>query len=155
MLVLLQLLSQMILAYIGTLSFGIILNIPRRTLNRAGIVGASAWLTYELVLLCTQQMMDKNWRIVLGSFIATNVIGVLSLTMSRAQKVPMLIYSIPGIFPLVPGAQAYQVVRSLVTGNRDDAVANFELLVIIIGAIAAGFWLAELINRLRGMNRLT
>ena len=75
--------------------------------------------------------------------------------MSRAQKVPMLIYSIPGIFPLVPGGQAYQVVRSLVTGNRDDAVANFELLVIIIGAIAAGFWLAELINRLRGMNRLT
>ena len=65
-LVILQLIGQTILAYIGTLSFGIILNIPRRTLNRAGIVGASAWLTYELVLLCTQQMMDKNWRIVLG-----------------------------------------------------------------------------------------
>src|SRR5574337_48614 len=155
MLVLLQLLSQMILAYIGTLSFGIILNIPRRTLNRAGIVGASAWLTYELVLLCTQQMMDKNWRIVLGSFIATMMIGMLSLTMSRAQKVPMLIYQIPGIFPLVPGGQAYQVVRSLVTGDRVTATTNFELLVIIIGAIAAGFWLAELINRLRGMNRLT
>ena len=60
MLVLLQLLSQMILAYIGTLSFGIILNIPRRTLNRSGIFSPSYWLAYELVLLCTQQMMDKN-----------------------------------------------------------------------------------------------
>lgn len=70
-------------------------------------------------------------------------------------KVPMLIYQIPGIFPLVPGGQAYQVVRSLVTGDRVTATTNFELLVIIIGAIAAGFWSAELLNRLRGMNRLT
>lgn len=152
---LLQLIFQTVLAYIGTLSFGIILNIPRRTLNRAGIVGAMAWLTYELVLILTQNFLAQNWRIILGSFIATVMIGMLSLTMSRAQKVPMLIYQIPGIFPLVPGGQAYQVVRSLVTGDRFTATTNFELLVIIIGAIATGFWLAELLNRLRGMKRLT
>lgn len=155
MLILLQLAAQTLLAYIGTLAFGIILNIPRRTLNRAGIVGGVAWLTYELVVLMTQHMLAKNWCIILGSFIATMMIGMLSLTMSRAQKVPMLIYQIPGIFPLVPGGQAYQVVRSLVTGDRVTATTNFELLVIIIGAIVAGFWSAELLNRLRGMNRLT
>lgn len=155
MLILLHLVAQTVLAYIGTWAFGIILNIPRRTLNRAGIVGGVAWLTYELVVLMTQHLLDKNWCIILGSFIATMVIGMLSLTMSRAQKVPMLIYQIPGIFPLVPGGQAYQVVRSLVTGDRVTATTNFELLVIIIGAIAAGFWSAELLNRLRGMNRLT
>lgn len=155
MLTLLQVIIQTILAYIGTLSFGIILNIPRRTLNRAGIVGAMAWLTYELVMILTQDFLDKNWRIILGSFIATIMIGMLSLTMSRSQKVPMLIYQIPGIFPLVPGGQAYQVVRSLVIGDRVTATTNFELLVIIISAIATGFWSAELINQLRGMKRLT
>lgn len=83
------------------------------------------------------------------------MIGMLSLTMSRAQRVPMLIYQIPGVFPLVPGGQAYQVVRSLVSGDLVTAMINFELLVIIIGAIATGFWSAELLNRLRGIKRLT
>ncbi|GAB2022839.1 threonine/serine exporter family protein [Pseudolactococcus yaeyamensis] len=151
----LDLMGQITLAYISVIAFGIILNIPRRTLNRAGIVGASAWLIYELVLLLTQHLLDKNWRIVFGTVLASLVIGVMSLSMSRAQKVPVLIYNIPGIFPLVPGGQAYQVVRNLVAGNREVAGQNFELLVIIAGAIVIGFWLAELVNRLWSMTRPT
>lgn len=57
--ILLHLITQTILAYIGTLSFGIILNIPRRILNRAGIVGAMAWLTYEVVVSVTQDMLPE------------------------------------------------------------------------------------------------
>ena len=68
---------------------------------------------------------------------------------------PVLIYNIPGIFPLVPGAQAYQVVRNLVVGNREVAGQIFELLVIIAGAIVIGFWIAEIINRLRSIKPLT
>lgn len=151
----LQLLGQTILAYISVFAFGIILNIPRRTLNRAGIVGASAWLIYQLVFFLTQDMLDKNWRILVGTLLASIVIGIMSLTMSRAQKVPVLIYNIPGIFPLVPGAQAYQVVRNLVAGNREIAAENLELLVIIAGAIVIGFWVAELVNQLRSQKRLT
>lgn len=151
----LQLLGQTILAYISVFAFGIILNIPRRTLNRAGIVGASAWLIYQLVFFLTQDMLDKNWRIFVGTLLASIVIGIMSLTMSRAQKVPVLIYNIPGIFPLVPGAQAYQVVRNLVAGNREVAAENLELLVIIAGAIVIGFWVAELVNQLRSQKRLT
>lgn len=151
----LQLLGQTILAYISVFAFGIILNIPRRTLNRAGIVGASAWLIYQLVFFLTQDMLDKNWRIFVGTLLASIVIGIMSLTMSRAQKVPVLIYNIPGIFPLVPGAQAYQVVRNLVAGNREIAAENLELLVIIAGAIVIGFWVAELVNQLRSQKRLT
>lgn len=151
----LQLLGQTILAYISVFAFGIILNIPRRTLNRAGIVGARAWLIYQLVFFLTQDMLDKNWRIFVGTLLASIVIGIMSLTMSRAQKVPVLIYNIPGIFPLVPGAQAYQVVRNLVAGNREIAAENLELLVIIAGAIVIGFWVAELVNQLRSQKRLT
>lgn len=155
MVIFLNLVGQTILAYISVFSFGFILNIPRKTLNRAGIVGASAWLIYELVFVLTQHLLDKNWRIVLGTLLASTVIGVMSLSMSRAQKVPVLIYNIPGIFPLVPGAQAYQVVRNLVVGNREVAGQNFELLVIVAGAIVIGFWIAEIINRLRSIKPLT
>lgn len=155
MVIFLNLVGQTILAYISVFAFGIMLNIPRRTLNRVGIVGASAWLIYELVFVLTQNLLDKNWRIVLGTMLASAMIGVMSLSMSRAQKVPVLIYNIPGIFPLVPGAQAYQVVRNLVVGNREVAGQNFELLVIIAGAIVIGFWIAEIINRLRAIKPLT
>lgn len=155
MVIFLNLVGQTILAYISVFAFGIMLNIPRRTLNRAGIVGASAWLIYELVFVLTQNLLDKNWRIVLGTMLASAMISVMSLSMSRAQKVPVLIYNIPGIFPLVPGAQAYQVVRNLVVGNREVAGQNFELLVIIAGAIVIGFWIAEIINRLRAIKPLT
>ena len=39
MVVFLNLMGQTILAYISVFAFGIMLNNPRRTLNRAGIVG--------------------------------------------------------------------------------------------------------------------
>ena len=60
MVVFLNLMGQTILAYISVFAFGIMLNIPRRTLNRAGIVGACAWLVYELVIVLTQHFLDKN-----------------------------------------------------------------------------------------------
>ena len=49
----------------------------------------------------------KSWRFILGSLI----LGLMSHTMSRRYKRPVIIFIVPGIIPLVPGGAAYQATR--------------------------------------------
>jgi uncharacterized membrane protein YjjB (DUF3815 family) len=122
--------GQLVLAYIAVLGFGLIINIPHQALNVAGWIGTLTWGGYLIV-----QAFDGG--VVLGSLIGSVGIGVLSSLAARYKKMPAIIFNIPSLVSFVPGSQAYQMVR------------NFALQVIMItGAIALGFLLAELLNRL-------
>ena len=59
---------------------------------------------------------------------------------------PVTIFNIPGMVPLVPGGLAYQAVRNLVTSSYQEA-ANYTVQAIMIaGAIALGLVLSEVFN---------
>lgn len=57
----------------------------------------------------------------------------------------MIIFNIPGLVPLVPGATAYQAVRALVLGNFDQALSLTFRVAMVAGAIAVGFMMAQLL----------
>ena len=59
---------------------------------------------------------------------------------------PVIIFNIPGFVPLVPGAVAYQTVRATVLGDLDGALQYVQSVVMIAGAIAVGFMLAQLLS---------
>lgn len=139
-------LLQTILAYLATAAFGVLLNIPRRALNLSGWVGAAGGLTYEALYQVLPTTIDI--KLAIGNLVAAVVIGVFSGLAAHYKRMPMIIFNIPSLVPLVPGGQSYRVVRNLVTGH--PAIANQYLaqVVIIAGVIAIGFLLAEFINRL-------
>jgi len=138
-------LMQFILAYLATAAFGVLLNIPRRAVNLSGWVGAAGWFTYEL---CYQLLpLSVDAKMAVGNLIAATVIGVASGLAAHYKRMPMIIFNIPSLVPLVPGGQAYRVVRNLVTGNSNLAYQYFVQVVIIAGVIAIGFLIAEFINR--------
>lgn len=140
-------LLEAVLAYLATAAFGILLNIPRRALNLSGWVGAAGWVSYY-ALFHLLKPLPIDLKLALGNLVAALVIGLCSLLAARYKKMPMVIFNIPSLVPLVPGGQSYRVVRNLATGHPD--LANYYLgqVVIIAGVIAVGFLLAELINQL-------
>lgn len=133
--------GQLVLAYIAVLGFGLIINIPHQALNVAGWIGTLTWGSYLIV-----QAFDGG--VVLGSLIGSVGIGVLSSLAARYKKMPASIFNIPSLVSFVPGSQAYQMVRNFALGNYREAVAFTLQVIMITGAIALGFLLAELLNRL-------
>ena len=61
---------------------------------------------------------------------------------------PVIIFNIPGFVPLVPGAIAYQAVRAVVMGQLNAALRYVSRVIMIAGAIAVGFMLAQLLSEL-------
>ncbi|VDG32589.1 threonine/serine exporter [Lactobacillus sp.] [Lactiplantibacillus mudanjiangensis] len=137
----LTMLGQLALAYVAVLGFGLIINIPRRALNVAGWIGTLTWGCYLIV-----QSFDGG--VVLGSLIGSIGIGVLGNLAAHYKKMPSIIFNIPSLVSFVPGSQAYQMVRTFAVGRYLTAVGFMLQVVMITGAIALGFLLAELINRL-------
>ncbi|VDG25115.1 threonine/serine exporter family protein [Lactiplantibacillus mudanjiangensis] len=137
----LTMLGQLALAYVAVLGFGLIINIPRRALNVAGWIGTLTWGCYLIV-----QSFDGG--VVLGSLIGSIGIGVLGNLAAHYKKMPSIIFNIPSLVSFVPGSQAYQMVRNFAVGRYLTAVGFMLQVVMITGAIALGFLLAELINRL-------
>ncbi|ETY73045.1 threonine/serine exporter family protein [Lactiplantibacillus fabifermentans] len=137
---------QIILAYLATAGFGVLLNIPRRAVNLSGWVGAAGWFTYEVLYQLLPSTIDV--KLAIGNLVAAIVIGVCSGLAAHYKHMPMIIFNIPSLVPLVPGGQSYRVVRNLVTGHPDIAYQYLTQVVIIAGVIAIGFLIAEFINRL-------
>ncbi|GLB46587.1 membrane protein [Philodulcilactobacillus myokoensis] len=136
-----KLILNLICVYLGTIGFGIIVNVPKRSLNASGIVGSLAWLVYYLYFISFGGYVG-------GSLLGTFTIGVLGMVAAHREKMPVIIFNTPALVPLVPGGQAYQVMRNLAQGNNEMAKFYLLQVVFIAGAIAAGFLIAELFNQL-------
>lgn len=137
-----QLLLEFFMAGIATIGFGIIINIPHRALIVAGVIGGVSWTIYWV-------MLQVHLGLALSALTATTVIALLSLFAARRMKMPMIIFNIPGIVPLVPGGQAYQMIRNFALSHNDLAIHFMMEVGEIAGSIGIGFLMAELIDRLQ------
>ncbi|WP_348920033.1 threonine/serine exporter family protein [Enterococcus rotai] len=136
-----EVLIHCLFSYLSTVTFGIVTNVPRKLLNACGITGAVGWMIY---------WSTKNLEAgaIFANFLGAIGIGLLSIYFSRKKKMPMTIFNIPSLVPLVPGGPAYQAVRSIVLG---DYVLGFHSIIKVImtaGAIAAGFMVTGIVERL-------
>ncbi|EJE99724.1 threonine/serine exporter family protein [Liquorilactobacillus mali] len=131
---------QIICSYLATIGFGIIVNIPHRALNSCGWVGVLGWVTYLVIKMA-------NGGTMLANAVAALAIGLSSIFMARKLKMPMILFNIPSLVPLVPGGQAYKAVRNFAVGNDLAAISNLVQVAMIAGAIAMGFFISELAAR--------
>lgn len=126
------------ISFISTVLFSIIFNAPKRLLVACGFVGAIAWTIYQLTV-------DLEFGKVGASFLGSLILGLMSHTMSRRYKRPVIIFIVPGIIPLVPGGAAYQATRFLVSNDYTSAVNTFLEVTLISGAIAFGILVSEIL----------
>jgi len=128
---------KVICVYLASVGFGIIVNLPHRALNVAGIDGVIGWLIYYM-------MMQANGGIGSANFLGGLGIGICSIIFARFKKMPAILFDVPGLVPLVPGGQAYNAIKSFATGHYQAAFSYLSEVIWIAGAIALGFIVAEL-----------
>lgn len=135
----LQLFVQATFSYASTVAFALCINVPRRGLNCAGLAGMIGWVVYWLLWKAGLSVMIAN---MLGAF----CIGLAGIVFARWMKMPVIIFNIPGLVPLVPGGTAYEAVRALAEGNQTRGIELLVRVVMVAGAIAVGFMFAQLVT---------
>ncbi|MBF8807451.1 MAG: threonine/serine exporter family protein [Enterococcus lacertideformus] len=134
-----DLIIQISFSFLATAGFAIITNVPRHSLVFCGLSGSFGWLVYWV---CVNFGSSPAFGSLLGSL----GVAFISNVFSKRLKMPVTIFNIPGMVPLVPGGLSYQAVRTLVTGSYHEAVDYTVQVIMIAGAIALGLVLSEVFN---------
>ncbi|MYL72494.1 hypothetical protein GLW00_16740 [Halobacillus litoralis] len=130
-----------IASFFASAAFGIIYQAPRNTLVKSGLVGMVGWMIYAFLVW-------KEVDSVPATLIASFVIALVSQTLARRFKTPMIIFSVPGIIPLVPGSLAYDAMRNFVQNDYSSAISIAAKAFMISGAIAFGLVFSEVLNQI-------
>lgn len=134
-------LSHLITSFVASSTFGIIFNVPKKSLIKCGFVGMIGWMLYIFLFL---QGVDAVYATLAASFL----VAVISHIFAKVYKNPVIIYSIVGIIPLVPGGIAYNAMRNFVENEYATALPLAARAFMISGAIAFGLVLSEVLNQL-------
>ena len=70
------------------------------------------WAVYLIVEVFNDGILMKN-------FLAAVAVALVSQAMARHFKAPVILFVIPGILPMVPGAGMYRIVYSIVMGPEN------------------------------------
>ncbi|MBO2944644.1 threonine/serine exporter family protein [Paenibacillus sp. F411] len=134
-------LQHVLASFIASAGFGILFNAPRRALLQCGAAGAAGWMLYiwlqELeVLPVTATVVAAFWVTIISHYFA------------KVYRTPIIVFSVSGIIPLVPGGLAYDALRHVAMNQYDQAVSLGAQAFMISGAIGLGLVLAEVTNQL-------
>ncbi|MNB73437.1 threonine/serine exporter family protein [Paenibacillus camerounensis] len=131
---------QLVTSFIAAAAFCILFNAPARALLQCGIAGMVGWVLYL--------ELDKQLDTVVATFLATVVVGVISQLFARSYKMPVIIFSVGGIIPLVPGGLAYDAMRKFVENDNNQAIQYGVQALLLSGAIATGLVLSEVLGQM-------
>ena len=132
--------------------FAILFNVPQRALIIVGLIGASGGLTKLFFMQC-------NIGIVIATFAGASLVGMLSVYAAHNKHAPPLVFSIPSVIPMIPGAFAYRMMLGLIklsgtavaneTYNQTlaETTSNGLKTVFILLALAVGVAIPMLISR--------
>lgn len=132
---------QTIGAFFAVVSFGIILELPRKHIVSAGLVGAVGWVVYLLV-------NQSSHSIIAAAFFSSLVVALVSHIFARVFKAPVTVFLVAGILPSVPGASIYRSVYHMI-GNMPGQANHYLMETLqIAGAIAMAIFIMDSIFRL-------
>ena len=136
-----DLLVQALLGVVATLGFAVWFNLPRKSLVRAGAVGAGGYIVRFLLLNVGQPPF-------VASFWAAFVVGLAGFRLT-ALRYPRVMFTVTGIIPLVPGIPAYQALVYLSKGNVLSGLESSLRATLIIASLSAGLTVARAITMLK------
>ncbi|MDQ0175253.1 threonine/serine exporter family protein [Bacillus chungangensis] len=131
-----------VISFFAAAAFGIIYNVPHRTVWAGGLAGMVGWNVYKA--LVTVGSLDAVIATVVSSFI----VAMISQFFSRRYKMPVIVFSIAGIIPMVPGGMAYNAMRQFVEKDHGLALQYASEASMISGAIAFGLLLGGVFTQI-------
>lgn len=136
----------------AALGFAVLFNVPQRTLLIIWLIGAAGGITKLLLMQC-------DIGIVIATLAGASLVGILCVSAAHNKHAPPLVFSIPAVIPMVPGAFAYKMMLGLMklAGTTLSTESYYQTLaettnsglktVFILMALAAGVSIPMLISR--------
>lgn len=124
-------LFQAAFSFVACWGYSIICNAPRKELLYCGINGFLGWFVYMLVMM-------YNGQAVTATLLATVAVTAVARFLSYHREAPSILYHIPGVLPLVPGAAVYNTMQAAIKGNILSTYSNALTGFKLSGAIAIG-----------------
>ena len=106
-------------AWVAIWGFSRLLNAPKKLECYTAGVGMIGWAVYLIVEVFNDGILMKN-------FLAAVAVALVSQAMARHFKAPVILFVIPGILPMVPGAGMYRIVYSIVMGPENMVNVSFR-----------------------------
>ena len=136
-----QIILPCLYSLIASIAFGVHFNIKLRHMIMAGIGGTlTQFIFLAFELSGTNEMLCY--------FFSAAAVSVYSEIMARRLRVPVNMYLVIGIIPLVPGGYMYNTMITLIGGDTDMFFEMFLTAVGIAGAIAMGVFAVSAFVRL-------
>jgi uncharacterized membrane protein YjjB (DUF3815 family) len=129
-------------AAFATLGFAVAINVPRRCLPFAIVVGVAGQAAS--LLMRAQGATDE-----LASLVGGATVGLLAELGARLLRAPVTVFTITGFIPLVPGTMAFRAITQWLNGEYILGMALALRTILIGGAIAAGLGLSTAVFQLR------
>lgn len=133
-------------AFICTVGFAIIFNVPKTSLIKSGFGGALGWTVFFSINHLVQS-------VVVATFIASCVIALTGEIFAIVDKQPITVYIIPGIVPLVPGFGLYHTMLSILEKNFELAMDYGSESIMVAIAIAGALTIVLSLNSYRKRRR--
>ena len=127
-------------AWVAIWGFSRLLNAPKKLECYTAGVGMIGWAVYLIVEVFNDGILMKN-------FLAAVAVALVSQAMARHFKAPVILFVIPGILPMVPGAGMYRIVYSIVMGPENMVGTYLLETATAAGAIALGIFLGEALQK--------
>lgn len=103
-----ELLHDALFAAVAAIGFSAISNPPRRAYLYCAVIAAAG----HSLRFCLMHTLE--WHIVISSFCASLLIGLLAVLFSPHAKIPAETSLYPALLPMIPGIYAYKTFGALV-----------------------------------------
>lgn len=133
--------KELIVAWLATAGYCILMNEPRRVLLPASLGGLLSWGIY---LILKENITSVFYLLVLAGAIC----AAWSELAAKLTKAPATLFLIPSLIPLVPGGFAYYAMLALVQGDVEQMQLNAVLMTKWAVGLAAGISLVAALHQL-------
>jgi len=131
---------QVLMAFMGTLGYALMINTSRRQSIMGGIGGAITWTIYLL-------LHEMTGEYFFPTVIAAMFIGFYSEIMAKKNKAPATIFITSASIVMVPGSALYYFVERLLDADYSEAFGYGRLALGIAVAISIGLVFTAIIYR--------
>lgn len=125
---------------LGCIGFCLLFNIRGKMIPLATIGGTLGWFVFML--------FNNMHNTIIQSFLAMLAVAAYSEIMARIYKMPVTVFLIVGLIPLVPGSNIYYTMEHCISGNIMEFMKTGLDTLAISGALALGILLVSSITRL-------
>ncbi|CAM3430589.1 MULTISPECIES: threonine/serine exporter family protein [Saccharibacillus] len=132
--------AHFLTSFFAAAAFVILFNAPKKSLFHCGLVGMLGWVLYVFI---RGEIGEAP-----ATLAASLLVGILCQLFAKIYRTPVIIFSVAGVIPLVPGGMAYNAMRRFVENRYDEALQIGAQTLMIAGAIAAGLVLSEVLNQM-------